>query len=314
MASNQVPQNRDQLFAAAQALADGLKVQEARLGIKQNTEQVIRSALAAALNANTAFKVLTATNASLIAAVKDAAANAKNFIQAAKFVLVKSLGKRWSAAWVPAGFDGGSIKIPIDAAELQTVLESLQKYFEANPDKEVEGLDVTASRAGTLLEALKNAKAAVDAGNSALIAAKQQRKQKEQELRWRFNGLVNELGLLLEDDSPAWCAFGLSRPSDPAKPAIPDDVSLTAGLPGTIFVSWPAAKRADRYKIYKKEEGDDEFQPAATTVDRETLITGLKGGSPVEIQVSAINIAGESLPSIPAQIIVPPENPPAVQG
>jgi hypothetical protein len=43
------------------------------------------------------------------------------------------------------------------------------------------------------------------------------------------------------------------------------------------------------------------------------LITGLKGGSSVEIQVLAINIAGESLPSIPAQIIVPPENPATVQ-
>jgi hypothetical protein len=58
MASNQVPKKREQLFAAAQELADGLKTQEARLGIKQNTEQEIRSALAAAMD-RTAFNVLT---------------------------------------------------------------------------------------------------------------------------------------------------------------------------------------------------------------------------------------------------------------
>jgi hypothetical protein len=314
MASNQVPNKREQLFVAAQQLVDGLKAQEARLGIKQNTEEVIRSALAAALNANTAFKVLTATNASLNAALKDAVANATSFVQAAKFVLMKSLGKRWSAAWFLTGFPEGSLLVPKDEAGQQALLELLQKYLEANPDKQVEGLSVTASQTGAILEALKNAKAAVGASNSSLMTAKELRKQKEQELRWRFSGLVGELGLLLEDEDPTWYAFGLSRPSDPKTPAAPNDVSLTAGLPGTIFVSWEAAPRADRYKIYKKEEGDAEFRPAATTVDPELLITGLKGGSPIEIQVSAINVAGESLPSIPAQIVVPPESPATVQG
>jgi hypothetical protein len=314
MASNQVPQKREQLYAAAQDLADGLKAQEARLGIKQNTEQDVRSALAAALSANTAFNVLSAEYASLVAALKDAAGNAKDFIQTAKFALAKSLGQRWSAAWLPTGFAGSSLRIPSDVAERQTLLESLQKYLEANPDKQVEAFNVTASQASTLLEALKNAKAAVVAGNSAVSAASEQRKQKEQELRWRFSALVAELSFLLENDDPTWFAFGLSRPADPATPAVPNDVSLTAGLPGTIFVSWAAAPRADRYKIYKKEEGDAEFQTAATTVDPEALITGLKGGSPVEIQVSAVNIAGESLPSIPAEIIVPPENADTVQG
>ena len=61
---------------------------------------------------------------------------------------------------------------------------------------------------------------------------------------------------------------------------------------------------------FNEKEGDGELQPAATTVEREALVTGLKGGSPVEIQVSAINIAGESLPSVPAQIVVPRESQP----
>jgi hypothetical protein len=190
----------------------------------------------------------------------------------------------------------------------------LRKYFETNPDREVAALKVTASEAGAHLEALKNARAAVVAGNSAVNAAKEERKQTEQELRLRFRALIVELGLVLNDDDPTWYAFGLSRPSDPKTPAIPKDVSVTAGLPGTIFVSWAAAPRADRYKIYKKEEGDADFQAAATTVVREAWLTDLKGGRSVEIQVSAINIAGESLPSVPVEIIVPPESAPTVQG
>jgi hypothetical protein len=192
--------------------------------------------------------------------------------------------------------------------ELQALLESLQKYLEANPDKQVESLNLTASQAGAVLVDLRNARAAVAAGDSAVTAAGKERRQKDQELRWKFTGLLGELKQLLDDDDPTWYAFGLNRPSDPETPAVPEEVSVTAGLPGTIFVTWTAARRAERYRIYKKEEGDAGFQPAATTVDPEVLITDLKGGSPVEIQVSAINIAGESLPSIPAQIVVPSEN------
>jgi hypothetical protein len=53
MASNQVPNKREQRFAAAQQLVD---------------------------DANTAFKVLTATKVNLIAGLKDASANATNFV------------------------------------------------------------------------------------------------------------------------------------------------------------------------------------------------------------------------------------------
>jgi hypothetical protein len=314
MASNEIPKKREQLFAAAQDVADGLKAYETRLGIKQTTEEQIRMALAAAVSANTKFNLLTAAHVSSTAALKASARNARAFLLAAKGVLQNSLGRRWSSAWLPAGFTGSTLQVPTDVAEQQTLLESLRKYFETNPDREVAALKVTASEAGAHLEALKNARAAVVAGNSAVNAAKEERKQTEQELRLRFRALIVELGLVLNDDDPTWYAFGLSRPSDPKTPAIPKDVSVTAGLPGTIFVSWAAAPRADRYKIYKKEEGDADFQAAATTVVREALLTDLKGGRSVEIQVSAINIAGESLPSVPVEIVVPPESAPTVQG
>jgi hypothetical protein len=313
MASNQVPQKREQLFTAARNVAEGLKAQEARLGVKQNTQDTIRAALAAALNANTAFNTLSAANAALIAAQKVAVGNSRKFLLSAKAVLGSSLGRKWSPVWLSAGFTGNSLRIPDDTAKQEALLESLQEYLKKNPEKEVTALDVTALQAAAVLEALKDTRVAVGAGDSAVSAARQQRKLKERELRWRFSALISELALLLDDEDPTWYEFGLSRPSDPEIPAIPVEVSVTSGLPGTIFVSWAAAPRADRYKVYKKQEGEAEFLPAATTVERQWLITGLNGGSTVAIQVSAINDAGESLPSIPAQILVPVESQIAAQ-
>ena len=80
---------------------------------------------------------------------------------------------------------------------------------------------------------------------------------------------------------------------------------LTAGLPGSIHVSWSPARRAARYRVYKKEEGETEYQSAATTFTPEAAITGLKGGAAVQIQVSAANNAGESKACMPAEIVVP---------
>ena len=83
---------------------------------------------------------------------------------------------------------------------------------------------------------------------------------------------------------------------------------LAAGVPGAVHAAWSPARRANRYRIYKKEAGDAEFQATATTTGLEATISGLKPGAAVEIQVAAANDAGESLPSDPAQIVVPPEH------
>src|SRR5437763_381675 len=77
--------------------------------------------------------------------------------------------------------------------------------------------------------------------------------------RWRMSGLLYELRQLLDDSDPAWYAFGLNRPIDPEVPVSPTEVAVTAGLPGSVHVTWKSAPRAARYRVYKKEEGDAEF-------------------------------------------------------
>ena len=59
--------------------------------------------------------------------------------------------------------------------------------------------------------------------------------------------------------------FGLqpaapNRPADPEAPGIPDNLVLTPGMAGTVHVTWAPARRAARYRVYKKEAADDTYQ------------------------------------------------------
>ena len=306
MATNRLPNKLDQLITLAADMADGLKAQEANVGLKQNTEATMRADLDAARRTRNTYNTAVATSTRLTAAQTAADSNGKVFIGTAKAVLGNFLGNQWSPAWLPVGFLNNSLAVPSSIAERQVLLESIGNYLQANPDKQ-NGPLVTVARAGEVFTALKDVRAAVIGGNSAVTAAKTARDQAEQDLRTRMTGLINELGQLLEDDNPTWHAFGLNRPADPETPGIPDNLVLTAGLPGSIHVTWSAARRAARYRVYKKEDGETEYQPAATTFTPVATITGLKSGAAVQIQVSAANDAGESKACIPAQIVVPAE-------
>ena len=121
----------------------------------------------------------------------------------------------------------------------------------------------------------------------------------------RVTGLVAELTQLLNDEDPRWYAFGLNRPADPKTPSVPATPVLTPGVAGTVHAAWSRARRAARYRVYKKEANDEDYQHAVTAADSEAMISGLQTGGTVQIRVSAANDAGESLPSAAAQIMVP---------
>lgn len=55
MASNRLPDKLDRLFAKGDDMCDGAHEHEVAIGIKQNTEAVVRPALAAARAAEAAF-------------------------------------------------------------------------------------------------------------------------------------------------------------------------------------------------------------------------------------------------------------------
>src|SRR6266571_4016612 len=120
-----------------------------------------------------------------------------------------------------------------------------------------------------------------------------------------MTGRFAELNQLLDEDDPLWYAFGLNRPSDPEAPGVPDNLVLTAGLPGAVHATWAPARRAGRYRVYKKEAGDEAFQPVLTTSESDATISALRAGGTVQIQVSAANDADESQPCAAVEIVVP---------
>jgi hypothetical protein len=306
MAKNRLFDNRQQLFAQAADMAAGLHLKEAQAGIKQNTEAALRADLEAAKLAHNAYNKALAANVAFKTAETAADEDGKIFIGAAKRILTIVLGDRWSPAWLPAGFTN-SLAIPSSLAERQLLLESLDGYLQAHPEQQNAPLNVTSAQAAELAKSLKAARSQVGSSAAALTAAREARDHAEQALRWRMSGLIAELEQLLDDNDPSWYAFGLNRPSDRKIPAVPADVVVTAGLPGSIHVQWASAARARRYKIYKKTDGDADYQPIATTSDPIAVVNGLKIGATIYIQVTAANKAGESLPSSPAEFVVPGE-------
>lgn len=306
MASNTLPQGIEALFTLAEDMADGLNAHETAVGVKQNTQTAVRAALSDAQTKQSAFLAARSAQKSLTAAQTVADSNAKAFIAAARSVLATYLGAGWSQAWVATGFPNQSTAVPSTMAERQALLASLQAYFTANPSQENAPLNVTAARAGTLFTALSDARSAVNAGLVDAGQKKAARDASETALRRRMRGLVDELTQLVAEDDPRWYAFGLNPPAAPDTPDVPDGLVLTAGEAGTVLADWADAARAEHYRVFKQVVGTDpDFVAVAMVNDSDATLSGLPSGGTVRVRVTAVNEAGESLPSESAEMVVP---------
>jgi hypothetical protein len=95
-------------------------------------------------------------------------------------------------------------------------------------------------------------------------------------------------------------------PGAPNTPDVPDAPTLTAGAAGSVLADWPDARRADHYRVFKQVVGTDaDFVFVDHPTDSDLTLTGLPHGATVKVCVSAVNAAGESQRSDPAEIVVP---------
>jgi len=309
MASNALPNQNDRLFTLAEDMADGLHAHEVAVGIQQNKEAKLRPDLTAALAKESAFQAKRHAKLTATAAQTVADSNGKAFIASAKRVLENYLGGTWSAAWAEAGFVNNSTAVPKTIAERQASLGALQTYFTAHANHQNVPLQVTAAKAGTFFTALSDKRSTVNDVTRQAGQAKAERDAAVKVLRTRMTGLVNELAQLLAKDDARWYAFGLSRPVDTDLPGIPDALVITPGAAGsgTAYADWADARRAVRYRLWKKVTGvDTDFVPVLTVTDSDATMTGLPVGATVEIRVIAVNESGgESQPSETKQIVVP---------
>lgn len=221
-----------------------------------------------------------------------------------KRVLANSLGAKWSVAWAPVGFPAPSLAVPSTIGEQQQLLFAMKQYLTANPGKENVQENVTAAEVGARYLASKAARS--DVVNADTDSLKTLRDQAVAELRLRLRGLIDELGLLLADDSPIWHEFGFNEPADPETPEAPASLTLSPGTPGHVLAQWPRALRGDRYQVYRKVVGvDPDFVHVTTVPGLEATFNTVPSGATVSVEVRAVNDAGESAFTAPQQIVVP---------
>ncbi len=305
MSSNPTPDNNDILRALADRMADGCHTYEAPIGIKQNTEAAIRTAIATLGTAE--FQVGKKQKAVDDAYTALKTADDAGFVTRTncKLRLAQKLGQRWSAAWEPTGFPGQSTAVPTTMDPRFTLLDKLKTYFTDQPAHESAEMGATAALCGAAWDTLSTARQGVADAEQAQTDALDARTDAEGGLRNRVRGLINELGGLIKDDDSRYEAFGLNVPANPSAPDSVASVTAAALGNGRFELNWPYATRAVRFRVETKREGvDTEWQNAGSYKDLEAILKGFTAGQTVKVRVVAGNDGGDAAPSPEAQVVV----------
>ncbi len=305
MATNPTPDDDDVLISLTEDLADGCHLHEVALGIKQQTEAVMRAVLLAGktalLGLGTA-KVLRGQKEGLLDTA-DAAGTLvlKNCRQR----MVKLYGPDFNANWEAAGWPNGSTAVPRTSDDWFTLLGAMDLYFQATPAAESDAFDATAAICQTAHEAVSNARGALNVAESGVTTAKNTLVTTMKTLRKRVRGLIVELGTLMAEDDPRWEDFGLNIPANPSAPEAIEDLTLTTLSGGKVLAQWPYATRMTGTRIMLKRVGeDDEPASAGTTGGLEKVVPGLTVGQTIEAFVIAYNDGGDAPPSPTKSVVV----------
>lgn len=304
MARNPLPESLDRLFPLATDMIDGVTTIGTATGVVQNTATVLTNVLTAARSSEAAFQAARLAKIDATTAQTMADSNAKTFIATAKRILIPHLGATWSTAWAQVGYVNGSLEMPSLLNERFTLLGTLRTYLVAQPAHENAPLGITAAAAQLLITASSAARSALNAALQNLATARLAREAAVSTLRTRMRGLISELATLLPADDARWYTFGLSAPGDPETPGVPAAAILTPGISGSglLFLDWPDTRRTDRYRVWQKKPGDPAFTAVATVSESDATFSAQPIGILLEFQITAINAAGESVPSAVSSI------------
>lgn len=305
MASNALPDKRDSLFALGDDMCDGAHTHEVAIGLKQNTEAVVRPALDAARAAEAAFGAAQVARKAANTTLTAADAAARVFLLNAKKRLSKFFGELYSTEWGAAGWPNNSTGVPSTQDARFNLVNSLVIYLTANPAHASVDMEVTTAVATSTYTSLSNARTALDQKVTEAGQAKAARDAAELNLRKRLTGMITELETLIADDDPRWHAFGLNSPADPESPETPTFTTAHPGGPGVALVDWDDALRASRYRVWIQIVGtDNDFHAVQTVQDSDATLSGLPTGATVKIRVTSGNDAGESQPGPEASVVI----------
>lgn len=305
MAANPTPDDDDVLKALAEDLADGCDLHEVAIGIKQNTEAVIRAAItsfdAMRMARGQAETLVGTKSAAHIAADEAGTTVLKN----CRLRLVKLFGGQFNSQWQTAGWPNGTTAIPTTQDARFSLLSSLKTYFTATPASESADMEATAAICDAAHTATSNARTQVNNAETALAGAKDNEKAAVRTLRKRVRGLIEELGTLLADDDARYTDFGLNVPAAPVAPEPIATLTLTPRGGGKVLAEWSYSTRMAGTRLQKKVVGvDDDFVSAGTADGLEKTLPGFTAGQTVEIRAIAYNDGGDAPPSPVASVVV----------
>jgi hypothetical protein len=305
MASNPTPEDDDVLCALAEDLADGGHLHEVAIGIKQNTEAVLRAAIAATNGSKLALGAANTAVDQKYDLLQAADAAGQAVIRNCKLRLAKLLGGQYNSSWEEAGFPNQSTGIPDSQDQRFNLLNGLKLYFTVHPPAESVDMEATAAICEAAHAAISDARAAVNAAVSSRTTAKGARQAAIRTLRKRVRGLIDELGTLLAEDDARYEAFGLNVPANPTAPEQIENLALSALGGGKVFLQWPYATRMVGTRIMVKRMGvDEEFASIGTEKGLEKMLTGQTPGQTLQIFLIAYNDGGDALPSPTSSVVV----------
>lgn len=297
MASNPTPDNPQIALALADQMADGCHNHEVSIGIKQNTEAVMRATITATLNAMMVFgaaKTLTGSKANAVKLASEAAATT---LSNCRLRLVNKLGNRWNNDWQATGFPDNSTAVPADQDARLTLLSKLAIYFTNNPTMASADMEATAAICTAEHTAFSDARQDLADAKTDQETKFNLREAAVVELRKRIRSLISELETLISVEDPRWEAFGLNIPANPSAPLGIATLTVTAQGGGKAHLEWSYATRMTGTRLMTKRTTgtviDPDFINAGTVEGLEKTLSGFEPGSIVQFQVIPYNDGGD---------------------
>ena len=312
MAQNKTPISYDPLVQHLADALGGARDHGASVGIKQNDETALRTDYEALVGKPAGPGGIPAAVPGLKALWNNAKANKtttsglfrsaksdqRTLAKACVNTLKPRLGDGWTNDWQTAGFTTGSLAIPENPL---TLLQQLREYFVKNPSHEradiAPGIHATAAACQAAADAITTASTVSNEANTDAGAAKSALEEGIAAGRDRLSGLREELTRLIGPDDERWYAFGFERPGDPETPETPENLTATtsiAAAQGTAFADWDDARRADTYRATVFNATTNAQLQEQLVQDSDAHFTALPVGTPLRIEVTALNAAGES--------------------
>lgn len=292
-------------FELGRACIRGVHELGGKVGIVANTEAVMAPLVDAALHANTHYQFAIGAGLEATKALRVQFNKAAKFIRLVRDNLKPAYGTRYSETWNKVGFINRTLNVPLTMKQRASLLKAIEQFFVTLPEMEIPNVMTRAMAAALHADFT----AALEVSTNAKVDQRQKKTIRDRAMaamRVRIQALRNELKPLLAADDPRWMDFGFGVPADVHVTAAPEGVELTQdAATGRVVASWGHTVNTDRFRIYKRvTETDTESVLAGTTANTSFDLGTFASGAHVEVQVTAINSAGESVPSEVVGIVV----------